>query len=125
MNYAKKRERLITNEEQAALAVIKKFLGEMPNEKMFLFIKIKCATEDGFFDKMMKAAFAGYYTHNDNLKEEVSVLSTALFMAEMCIPKQKKKQAKFKKTFKYAILKGLKIARNFLNIDDVVAEYDD
>ena len=96
----------------------------MSIRKIFSFIQIKCATEDGFFDKIMKHAFTGFYTQNDKLREEVSAISSALFMAERCISKQKKKQTKFKDSFRDSILKGLKIARRFLNIEDLTKEYE-
>ena len=124
VGWNKKRARPVTNGEKDALEYIEKLLDGSPNEKIFTFIKIKCATEDGFFDKMMKHAFAGFYTQNDNLREEVSTLSSALFIAERCITKEKKAQKKFKETFRFSILKGLKIARKFMNLDDIITEYE-
>jgi len=124
MDWNKKRARPITNDEKEALDYIEKLLDGSPNEKIFAFIRIKCATEDGFFDEMMKYAFAGFYTQNDKLRKEISELSTGLVMAELLISKQQKKQKKFTETYKHSILRALKIARNFMNIDDVITEYE-
>lgn len=125
MDWSRERARPITCDEQEALDYIKKLLGEMPDEKIFAFIRIKCATEDGFFIKMIEHAFDGYSTQNDILREDISILSRALFMAERCIPSKKKQRVKFKETFKYAILEGLKIARKFLNIENTIKEYEE
>ena len=122
MNWHENRARPITNDESDLLEYINNLLGSSPNEKIFAFIKIKCATEDGFFDKMMKHAFMGFYSQNDKLRRDVSELSTGLVMAESLIPKHKKETKKFE-TYKSAILRALKISRSFMNIDDIIEEY--
>ena len=122
MYYEKNRARPITHDEQDILDYIESLLGSNPNEKIFAFINIKCATEDGFFDKMMKHAFMGFYSQNDKLRQELSDVSTGLVMAESLIPKRKKKTKKFE-TYKSVILRALKVSKSFMNIDDVIEEY--
>ena len=129
MNLHNNRSRPITNQEKENLDYIEKLLSNndslmSPNELIFMFIKIKCATEDGFFDSMMKHAFSGFYTQNDKLRQDVHDLSSGLVMAELAIPKHKKKQKRFKELNKYSILKALKVAKSFFNLDDVIKEYE-
>ena len=124
MNWNKKTTRQITNKEQEALNYIENLLRDSPNEKILAFIQIKCATEDGFFDKMLKCAFKGFYTQNDDLRDKLATTNYALYMAERAIPNAKKKQKKFKDQFKDIILKGLKVTRNYMNIDAVIDEYE-
>jgi len=116
--------RPITNKEQEVLDGINELLGDYPNEKIFAFLNIKCATEEGFFESMLKHAFLGFSSQNNILRSEVSILSNALFMAERCITKRKKETKTFKEHFKYAILKGLRIAQKCLNINDLLSEYE-
>lgn len=119
-----KTARPITIKEQESINYIESLLGVNPNEKILAFIQIKCATDDGFFDKMLKYAFKGFYTQNNNLRDKLATTNYALYMAERAIPTTKKKQKKFKEHFKDVILKGLKITKNYMNIDDVIDEYE-
>ena len=123
MDYHENKARNITIEEEETLSYIEELLGTFPEKKIFAYIEIKCATEDGFFNKMIKHAFTGLYSQNDKLRREVSELSTGLIMAESLISKRKKETKKFK-TYKSIILKALKISKNFMNVNDIIEEYE-
>ncbi len=122
MNYDKNTTRPITNDEQRVVAFIEESLGDSPAEKMLYYVQIKCATEEGFFGRLMDAVFAGYQSQNSELVRSCSKLSSALLAAERNIPKSKKKQKGFL-YFRNILFNGFMIARNWVNCDDKVEEY--
>ncbi len=124
MSWNKQYARQRTIQEQEALDYINNLLGDSPDDKILSFIQIKCATEDGFFDKMLKTAFKGFYSQNDDLKDKLVTVSNALYMTERSIPKTKKIQKKFNQS-KDIILKGLNVLKSYMNIDDIIEEYED
>ncbi len=120
MSYEIKRKRDITIYESKILNEIEGLLGENATQKLLILVKIKSATEDGFFEKLLKASFDGFNSQNDELREKAATLSTALSMSVISIPESKIKQKKFKETFRHSILKGLNIAKSYFNIDDQI-----
>lgn len=125
MGYGEKLSRKRTTFENQIIRKIESQLVNEADEKVLLYLEIKCATEDGFFEKMFKNAFRGLQSAYSKSIERESTLANALYAAERCISKQKKKQKSFKEGIKDQIYRGLKVARSFLRIDHVLEEYED
>jgi len=117
------RARSRTTSEDDYINYINGALGNSAEAHILEYIRIMCATKHGFFERVFKVAFEGFYSQTNQVRKDLGSLSSSFIMAERAITKQKKSQTKFQEVYKGVILRGLKIASKFHNVDDLIEEY--